>query len=171
MNLHEELDVAWQELESLSPGEFVARITKIVGSPGVPDEIREFQLACAHDSTGSPELAIPGYRRALEAGLSGYENRRAKIQLASSLRNIGQVRESVRILMAESTTEGDGLDDAVVVFLALALTDLGQEREAVSRLVHALADHLPRYTASAHRYADALNTDQAATLLEGEEDR
>jgi hypothetical protein len=36
------------------------------------------------------------------------------------------------------------------------LVDAGRERQALIQLLHALADHLPRYTASAHRYADLL---------------
>lgn len=64
----------------------------------------------------------------------------------------------MRILTEESTSADDGLDDAVAVFLALSLVDVGRDREAVAHLVHALADHLPRYTASAHRYADLLIT-------------
>ncbi len=124
----------------------------------MPPEIRDFEIACAHDSTGRSDLAVDGYRQALSAGLSEYRGRRAKIQLASSLRNLGQSDESVQILTEESTSVGDGLDDAVTVFLALALADVGRDREAVAQLVHSLADHLPRYTASAHRYADVLVT-------------
>ncbi|ANY08815.1 hypothetical protein AFB00_23970 [Pseudonocardia sp. HH130630-07] len=72
------------------------------------------------------------------------------------MRNLGRPQDSLALLDPESTTVGDGLDDAVVVFRALALADLGRHPEATASLVHALADHLPRYTASAHRYADAL---------------
>ena len=101
----------------------------------------------------------PGRRpvpHALDRGLAGYERRRATIQLASSLRNLGRSAESVDILAGEPTEVGDGLDDAVVVFHALALADGGQDRVALVQVLHALADHLPRYTASAHRYADLL---------------
>lgn len=167
MNWHKDLDTTWQQLGELDPHDFLAKITSIVDDPAVPAEIREFQLACAHDSTGRSDLAVPGYQRALDAGLSGYEARRATIQLASSLRNLGEPRESVRLLKDASTSTGDGLDDAVVVFLALALADLGREREAVTQLVHALADHLPRYTASAHRYADALHQSDGDAVPEG----
>lgn len=156
MNWERDLEAAWADLDSLEEDEFMTRILDIVAGPSVPAQIREFEIACAHDSTGHSDLAVPAYRRALSMGLSGYRARRAKIQLASSLRNVGHADESVEILTAESTTVGDGLDDAVAVFLALALVDTGREREAVAGLVHALAEHLPRYTASSHRYADAL---------------
>jgi len=48
------------------------------------------------------------------------------------------------------------LDDAVRAFLALALTDVGREREAVSLALGALAPHLPRYQRSLGNYARAL---------------
>lgn len=158
MSWENDLEAAWAEIDETNRDGFVERIRSAVSDPSVPPEIRDFEIACAHDSTGRPDLAVDGYRQALSAELAGYRGRRAKIQLASSLRNLGQSDESVRILTEESTSADDGLDDAVTVFLALALADVGREREAVAHLVHALAGHLPRYTASAHRYADQLVT-------------
>ena len=45
---------------------------------------------------------------------------------------------------------------AVKAFLALALTDLGREREAVAMSLTALSQYLPRYNRSLARYAEAL---------------
>ncbi|MGI9017358.1 MAG: tetratricopeptide repeat protein [Euzebya sp.] len=151
----EKLEQVWSELSDRSSDDFVRAIEGIVADPAVPPERKAFEMACAHDSTGRSDLAVPGYRDALNSGLTGYEGRRAKIQLASSLRNLGQFSESLEILDEESTDVGDGLDDAVTVFHSLALVDVGREREAVAQLLHALTDQLPRYTASVHRYADA----------------
>lgn len=156
MSWEQELERVWATLETQEPDDFVAEIARVVDDPAVPADVRAFEYGCAYDSTGRSDLAIPKYREALDLGLAGYRGRRAKIQLASSLRNLGRSQESVQILGGESTSEQDGLDDAVTVFLALALSDVGRERDAVVALVHALAGHLPRYTASAHRYADAL---------------
>ncbi len=50
----------------------------------------------------------------------------------------------------------DHLDDAVRATLALALTDVGREREAVSLAIAALAPHLPRYQRSMANYARLL---------------
>ena len=47
-------------------------------------------------------------------------------------------------------------DDAVRAFLALALTSVGREREAVSIALTALAAHLPRYNRSLANYAREL---------------
>lgn len=75
------------------------------------------------------------------------------IQLASSLRNLGKASGSVALLTAERDAGSDELDDAVSAFLALALVDVGREREAVSLALTALARHLPRYQRSLANYA------------------
>ena len=58
-----------------------------------------------------------------------------------------------------STSRGKAryqLNDAVIAFLALALTDIGREREAVSVALAALAPHLHRYQVSVSNYARQL---------------
>ncbi|WP_262406725.1 MULTISPECIES: tetratricopeptide repeat protein [Tsukamurella] len=124
--------------------------------PRVPDGVRRFETAGAHDALDRPDLAVPGYRAALDAGLDDHRARRATIQLASSLRNLGAPDEGLRLLAALDTDCEDGYDDAVVVFRALMLADMGREREALAATLHALANHLPRYRISAHHYPDAL---------------
>ncbi len=122
-----------------------------------PDHpVAAFERACAWDSTGHSHKAVPLYRKALELGLDGIRRRRAVIQMSSSLRNIGQPEESVRLLTEERGRGSDELDDAVVATLALALTSVGREREAVSIAVGALAKHLPRYQRSMANYARLL---------------
>ena len=88
--------------------------------------------------------------------MTGERRRRAVIQLASSLRNVGEAEESVALLRAELYERSDQLDDAVRAFLALALVDTGREREAVSLSLEALAPHLPRYQRSLANYARGL---------------
>nr|WP_255578437.1 tetratricopeptide repeat protein [Deinococcus sp. KSM4-11] len=115
-----------------------------------------FERACAQDSTGHADRAVPLYRAALAAGLTGIRRRRAVIQLSSSLRNIGGAQESLRLLSAEREHPSDELDDAVAAFLALTLADLGREREALSLALSALAPHLPRYQRSVGNYGSSL---------------
>ena len=117
------------------------------------DPVALFERGSALDSTGHPGPAVERYRRALQLGLSGQRRRRATIQLASSLRNLGQADESVALLTAELDAGSDDLDDAVRAFLALALTSVGREREAVSVALTALAPHLTRYNRSLGAYA------------------
>ncbi|WP_330283812.1 tetratricopeptide repeat protein [Streptomyces sp. NBC_00588] len=127
----------------------------------LPDDspLGPFEQACAWDSTGHSDRAVPLYRRALELGLSeasGYKGRRAKIQLSSSLRNIGQAEEGVKLLTPELDGPSDELDDAVRASLALCLSSLGRDREGLSLVLGALAAHLPRYQRSMANYARAL---------------
>jgi hypothetical protein len=84
------LGVAWSTLGDATAPAFVAEIERIVADPAVPPPRRAFELACAHDSTGRSDLAIPLYCEALAKGIGGYERRRAVIQMASSLRNVGR---------------------------------------------------------------------------------
>ena len=129
---------------------------ELVGELPPHDAIGLFEQASAFDSTGHPDLAVASYRQALERGLSGQRRRRAVIQLASSLRNLGHAGESVALLTAELDAGSDDLDDAVRAFLALALTSVGRDREAVSLALTALAAHLPRYNRSLAAYAREL---------------
>jgi hypothetical protein len=102
-----------------------------------------------------------GWERRLAAAWASSEERtdRAVIQLASSLRIVGSVDESVALLTAELEEPPDELDDAVRAFLALALADAGREREALSHALSALAPHLPRYQRSLGNYARLLVED------------
>jgi hypothetical protein len=151
----------WDRLDDLEPEDFRARIDALAAErpPGDADAL--FERACANDSTGRPDVAEPLYREALAAGLSGIRRRRAVIQLASTLRNLGHADESVALLSAERDAGSDELDDAVTAFLALALTDVGREREAAGFALEALALHLPRYNRSLASYARELSSSPA----------
>jgi Tetratrico peptide repeat len=147
---------AWASIDQRDEAEFLALIEKLAGELPAGSAVAAFERACSFDSTGHPDRAVPLYREALETGLTGERRRRAVIQLASSLRNLGRSGESVDLLTAELDAGSDHLDDAVRAFLALALTDVGREREAVSLALAALAPHLPRYQRSLANYARQL---------------
>ena len=55
-----------------------------------------------------------------------------------------------RLLSAEIDAASDELDGAVRAFLALALVDVGREREAVAHALIALSKYLPRYNRRSH---------------------
>ncbi|MFJ6987999.1 MULTISPECIES: tetratricopeptide repeat protein [unclassified Streptomyces] len=124
--------------------------------PGSP--LGPFERACAWDSTGHSDRAVPLYREALALGLDGYRGRRTRIQLASSLRNTGRAQEGVDLLTPELDAPSDELDDAVRACLALCLSSLGRDREGLALVLGALAPHLPRYRRSMANYARALTT-------------
>jgi tetratricopeptide (TPR) repeat protein len=147
---------AWASFDQRSEPEQVALIERLAAELPSGSGVGLFERAGAHDSTGQPDQAVPLYREALGRGLPGDRRRRAVIQLASSLRNLGQAEESVALLRAELDAAPDELDDAVRAFLALGLVDTGRSREAVALALGALAPHLPRYQRSLAAYARLL---------------
>lgn len=157
MDWEQRLGALWSAFDAYSEEAFLGEMTRLVAERPANDPVALFELAGAHDSIGYEEGAVGLYRRALALGLAGVRRRRAVIQLASSLRNVGEAAEGVVLLRAEQRERGsDGLDDAVGAFLALMLVDTGREREAVGIALAALAPHLSRYQRSLTKYARAL---------------
>ncbi len=156
MDWEQRLAALWATIDQQPEQEFLGQMAQLVAELPVDDAVGIFEWAASLDSTGHSDRAVPLYRRALALGLPGIRRRRAVIQMASSLRNLGQAEESVTLLRAEREVDSDELDDAVSAVLALALVDTGHEREAVSIAVAALAPHLPRYQRSMANYARLL---------------
>ncbi|MFE7599138.1 tetratricopeptide repeat protein [Streptomyces sp. NPDC057494] len=160
------LAALWERLDDHEPADFRARVAALAAERPADDPAAVFEQGAAHDSTGMPEEAVAHYRQALDLGLTGLRRRRAVIQLASSLRNLGRPDRSVELLTAERDIPADRLDaderalsGAVDAFLALALADTGRDREAASLALGALAPLLPRYNRSLAHYAkDLLKT-------------
>jgi uncharacterized cupin superfamily protein len=146
----------WATFDERDERGFAARMESLAGERPEGDPVALFELASAYDSVGREEEAASGYRRALAGGLADDRRRRAVIQLASTLRNLGRPDESVSLLVAERESGSDELDDALAAFLALALADLGRERDAAALALGALSRHLPRYNRSLEAYARAL---------------
>lgn len=143
----------WDRLDDLDAAEFRAAVDALAGELAEGDPVACFERACAFDSTGHPDEAVPLYEAALAGGLSGYRRRRTLIQLSSSLRNLGQPERGVTLLEAERAAAVDDpeaatLDDALTCTLALCLADAGRAREGVGLVVAAMAPKLPRYQRS-----------------------
>ena len=151
----------WQTIDSRAPDEFLESVDALAAELPPGNAIGQFERGAAQDSTGHPDRAVALYRAALDAGLTGLRRRRATIQMASSLRNLGNAAEAAALLTVELHAASDELDGAVGAFLALALVDLGREREAVAVSLTALSHYLPRYNRSLARYAQQLCTDAA----------
>ena len=147
---------AWASIDEHDEADFLDLIEALASVRPSGDGIADFERACSFDSLGHSDRAVPLYRSALAQGLTGVRRRRAVIQMASSLRNLGQPQVTYDMLTAELAAASDPLDDAIHALLALTLTDLGREREAVSVAVAALARHLPRYQRSMANYARLL---------------
>ena len=153
MTWEERLDALWASVDDLDEDEFRRRMDELTAELGPDSAVAAYERGSAFDSTGHPDLAVPLYERALELGLGEDRRRPAVIQMASSLRNLGQVDESVALLIAERECTADELDDAVSAFLAFALIDAGRAREGAGIALAALAPHLSRYQRSVGNYA------------------
>jgi hypothetical protein len=150
------LAAVWATLDDRDEEQFVAAIDDLVAELPSESAIGQFERACAFDSTGHSDLAVPLYKSALDIGLTGTRRRRAVIQMASSMRNIGKAQEAVALLSAELEAEPDELTGAVRAVLALSLVNVGREREAVAVALTALSEYLPRYNRSMANYAREL---------------
>ena len=95
-----------------------------------------FEQACAWDSTGHSDKAVPLYREALARGSAATEAPRQDParQFAAEPREAGGGR---RAADPELDAPSDELDDAVRACLALCLADLGREREGLALVIGA----------------------------------
>jgi cyanophycin synthetase len=133
---------------------FIALANQNPGNPRVT-----LHVAGAYDSAGREEEAVAPYRTALAAGLDEEDDLRARIQLASTLRNLGQNQEAVEILTR--VCEENPRHRAARAFLALALTSADRGPDAVSELLDLLLTNpgpLEAYQRSLRWYADDLRS-------------
>lgn len=121
--------------------------------PDVTAALAAFELAGVNDSTGAEVAAEHLYRQARALGLDEHRDARARIQLASTLRNLGRSREAVALLSEPAPTE---LEAARLAFLALALHSEGRTDEALRCALEAAVPALPQYQRSVRAYAAAL---------------
>ena len=151
------VDDVWAHASDYAELDLVAAIDALVAERPVDDPLAVFEAASARDSAGLEAEAEPLYRRALELELPADLAPRATIQLASTIRNLGKFDESVELLETQLAAHpGDEWTAATAAFLALALASRGQEREAASVALTALADSLPRYHRAVRGYAAEL---------------
>lgn len=146
----------WAAFDDHAEAEFLALMDELTAQLPAGHPVALFERASARDAVGQEAQAVALYRQALDAGLAQGRRRQAVIQLASSLRVLGDAAGSVAMLRAEKTAAADELDDAVSAFLALSLVDAGAAREAVSVALAALAPHLASYQRSVTSYAREL---------------
>lgn len=146
--------------ETLSDDAVVAAIDALAAERPADDARALFERAGARDAAGEEADAEPLYRAALDAGLDDEHRPQAVIQLASTLRNLGEHDEAVTMLRGEMTRDpASPLKDEAAAFLALALVSAGDAREAASIALLTLAPHLSKYTRSVVWYAEELTRD------------
>lgn len=123
------------------------------------DAREELRRAYDHDSAGREHEAVEHYRRAFALGVPADEEQGALVGFGSTLRNVGEVAESVRVLEAAVARFPENA--ALRVFLAYARWSAGAPADAMRELVGALyagdpAAELVRYRRAIQEYADEL---------------
>jgi len=126
-----------------------------------------YQTAWAHDVLGLEREAVPFYERALGgAGLSPEDRHGAFLGLGSTHRVLGSYGEAVKIL--RRGLEEFPHDPALRAFLAMALYNEGEGREAVRLLLRTLTAtssdrRVQDYRRAIEHYADDLDGVPAAS--------
>ena len=139
---------------TLTDVEVVERIDALAAERDPDDARALFERAGARDSAGLEADAEALYRRALERGLDDVHRPQAVIQLASTIRNLGKVDESLSLLRAElDRVPTSPFRDEAAAFYALALISDGKADAAASVALQTLAPHLTRYSRSVRAYA------------------
>ena len=97
-----------------------------------------FEVGGSYDVMGEEEMAIPYYRRAIEAGLDGNDLQECLICLGSTLRVVGEYEDSVNFL--EQAVDEFPSRKSGRAFLALAHYSNGDVEQAVRELLSLLLE-------------------------------
>jgi tetratricopeptide (TPR) repeat protein len=119
----------YQEAESL--------LTRVLADS--PDDAEaNHQIAWLHDLQGREREAVPFYVRAIAGDLPDEERRGALLGLGSTYRALGEYPEAVEVLR-QGVSEFPA-DRAMQTFLAFALYNVGEHRQAVELLLKHLVE-------------------------------
>ncbi|WP_417233677.1 tetratricopeptide repeat protein [Arthrobacter sp.] len=116
-----------------------------------------YELGGAYDTDGQEAVAADYYRRAMDAGLEGRWLRQCYLQYGSTLRNLGNVEESLALF-------DDGIrafpdSESLVLFKSLTLHAAGRPGAALGSVLRLIADRFP--TEEVLRYEAALRGNAA----------
>ncbi|WP_396668491.1 tetratricopeptide repeat protein [Microbacterium sp. R86528] len=150
------VEAFWETFDDSKPQDMLAGMRALVEERPEGDARALAEWGGVHDALDLSAQAVEPYRRALDAGLGLEEQHQVTLQLASTLRNLGFVDESIGLLEQLDAPE---LGDAPAAFLALALHIAGRPNDALRTALTALAPHLPMYGRAASDYAAELAPD------------
>lgn len=141
----------WATADDRRPAELRTAMAALLVDRAGDDPAALFERASVEDFLGAEDAAIPLYRAALAAGLAGERRSQAVIQLASSLRNVGDASAAIAVL--RRFPPDDPLAPAARAFLALALHDDDKPTRALRLALADLAPRLPAYGRAVAAYA------------------
>jgi tetratricopeptide (TPR) repeat protein len=150
----------WAEFDDTRPEAMLEQMRALLSERPANEPEALYEWASVHDALELEQAAVPLYREALELGLDGPRRPMAVIQLASSLRNVGEPQAAVQLL--EDLPADTATGDAAKAFLALALWDCGRGDQALRTALLALAPTLPQYRRAIEAYAAELQPTSAA---------
>lgn len=148
------IEALWAEADDRQPDELRSAMAAVLAELPEGDARSLFERASVEDFLGEEVAAIPLYREALAAGLAAPFESQAVIQLASSLRNVGDASGAISVLKGISPT--DPLARAAEGFRALALYDDDKPVRALRAALDALSHEVPMYGRALRSYASDL---------------
>ena len=105
----------------------------------IPDDAEaNYQMSWLYDLQGREREAVPHYVKAVAGGLPDEERRGALLGLGSTYRALGEYPGAVEVL-GQGVSEFPA-DRAMQTFLALALYNVGEHRQAVDLLLKHLVE-------------------------------
>ena len=105
----------------------------------IPDDAEaNYQMSWLYDLQGREREAVPHYVKAVAGNLPDEERRGALLGLGSTYRALGEYPEAVEVL-SQGVSEFPA-DRAMQTFLALALYNVGEHRQAVDLLLKHLVE-------------------------------
>ncbi len=105
----------------------------------IPDDAEaNYQMSWLYDLQGREREAVPHYVKAVAGDLPEKDRRGALLGLGSTYRSLGEYPEAVEVL-GQGVSEFPA-DRAMQTFLALALYNVGEHRQAVNLLLKHLVE-------------------------------
>ena len=147
-------DAFWASVDLSDPAAARSAQDAAIEVSGADDARIAYERASLHDSLGEEDAAAPLYRAALAGDLDQALRTQAVIQLASTLRNLGDASGAIALL--RSVPQDDPLIASARAFLALALFSDDKPAAALRTALKTLAPRLPRYQRAVAAYAGEL---------------
>lgn len=151
---NEQIEAFWRSAKGKSSQKLREELDELLAQRPAGDAVVLFERASLHDYLGEEAQAVEPYRAAIATGLDPEKLDEARIQLASTLRNLGETGQAVQLLQLIQASSHVYRD--AQAFLALALHDAGDHQQALRVALQTLAPTLSLYGRPVHDYAKEL---------------
>lgn len=148
----------WRSADDADPIRMRIQMDQLLSIAGYSDARVLFERASLEDFLGDEAAAVPLYEASLSSGLDVDRENQARIQLASSLRNVGRLHDALQVLQDfEFSNDYASARDA---FEALTLWDLGEGARALRTALQAAEPAFGNYRRAIGAYAAELSHDE-----------